>query len=149
MFQTKLVEKIKTHILCSVTFPRKSYRLQRNVGKCGTATQATDGDIIQRMSFACWITKHTDTHSEYVTLIVFPLQQWLCERVSILRNQCITCLRFVFKGLNIDIRIPRTRPVLLMQHVFMYTWQESQYALHVNMPCTWTSAENFSVSLFL
>jgi len=27
MFQTKVVEKIKTHILCSATFYRKSYRL--------------------------------------------------------------------------------------------------------------------------
>jgi len=33
MFQTKFVEKIKTHILCSVTFYRKSYRLWDNVGK--------------------------------------------------------------------------------------------------------------------
>jgi hypothetical protein len=33
MFQTKVVEKIKTHILYSVTFSRKSYRLWDNVGK--------------------------------------------------------------------------------------------------------------------
>ena len=30
-------------------------------------------------NFACWIPKATDTHSEYVTLIAFPLQQWLHE----------------------------------------------------------------------
>jgi len=29
--------------------------------------------------------KDTDTHSEYVTLIAFPLQQWLRERASMLR----------------------------------------------------------------
>ena len=29
------------------------------------------------MCLACWITKATNTHSEYVTLIVFPLQQRL------------------------------------------------------------------------
>jgi len=29
----KAVEKIKTHILCSVTFFRKSFRLWDNVGK--------------------------------------------------------------------------------------------------------------------
>jgi len=33
MFQTKVVEKIKTHILCSVPFFRKSCRLWDNVGK--------------------------------------------------------------------------------------------------------------------
>jgi hypothetical protein len=29
------------------------------------------------MRFAYWIPNATDTHSEYVILIVFPLQQWL------------------------------------------------------------------------
>ena len=39
---------------------------------------------IRRMSIACWITKATNTQSECVTLIVFPLQQWLHERASML-----------------------------------------------------------------
>jgi hypothetical protein len=37
----------------------------------GTARQATDDNIIRRMRFACWITKTTDIHSEYVILIAF------------------------------------------------------------------------------
>jgi hypothetical protein len=32
---------------------------------------------IWRMSFACWITKATHTHLEYVILIAFTQQQWL------------------------------------------------------------------------
>ena len=35
---------------------------------------------IWRMRIACWIPKATNTHSEYVVLIFFPLQQWLHER---------------------------------------------------------------------
>ena len=31
---------------------------------------------------ACWIPKATNTHSGCVVLVVFPLQQWLEERVS-------------------------------------------------------------------
>jgi len=50
-----------------------------NVDKHGTAGQATDNNVIPRMCIACWITKATDTHSEYVILIVFPRQQWLRE----------------------------------------------------------------------
>ena len=38
-----------------------------------------------RMRIACWLPKATNTHSEYVILIAFPLQQWLHERASILR----------------------------------------------------------------
>jgi hypothetical protein len=53
------------------------------VEKYGTAGQATDDNIIRRMRFACWITKATDTHSEYVILIAFPPQQWLHERASL------------------------------------------------------------------
>ena len=34
---------------------------------------------------ACWIPKATDTYSEYVILITFPLQQRLHERASMLR----------------------------------------------------------------
>jgi len=41
--------------------------------KHSTARQSTDDKIIWYMHIACWITKATDTNSEYVTLIVFPL----------------------------------------------------------------------------
>jgi hypothetical protein len=39
---------------------------------------------IRRMCIACWIPKATDTHSDRVILIVFPLQQWLHERAPML-----------------------------------------------------------------
>jgi len=38
-----------------------------------------------RMRIASWIPKATNTQSEYVILIVFPQQQWLQDRVPILR----------------------------------------------------------------
>jgi hypothetical protein len=55
------------------------------VQKYGTAGQAIDDNIIRRMRFAGWVTKATDTHSEYVILIAFTLQQWSRERTSLLR----------------------------------------------------------------
>ena len=60
--------------------------------KCRRATQATDDNIKQRMRFARWITKATDTHSEYTILIAFPLQQWFRERPSVVRNAYTACL---------------------------------------------------------
>ena len=42
MFQIKVVEKIKTHILFSVTVFLKSCRLRDNVEKYRRARQATD-----------------------------------------------------------------------------------------------------------
>jgi hypothetical protein len=46
---------------------------------------------IWRMPIVCWITKATDTHSEYVVLSVFSLHQWLHERSSVLRYTYGTC----------------------------------------------------------
>jgi len=41
------------------------------VEKCYRAREATDDNITWCMCFACWITKPTNTHSEYVTLTAF------------------------------------------------------------------------------
>jgi hypothetical protein len=51
---------------------------------------------IWRVRIACWITKATDTHSEYVILIAFPLQQWLHDG-SLMLHLCMhfpSCLSF-------------------------------------------------------
>ena len=37
------------------------------------------------MRIACWITKATNTYSEYLPLTAFPRQQWLRERALALR----------------------------------------------------------------
>ena len=44
------------------------------------------------MRIACWITKATNTHTGCVTLITFPMQQWLKERASALRYTYIAWL---------------------------------------------------------
>ena len=48
-----------------------------NVKKYGAARQDTDYNTIIHMHFT-WLTKATDTHSEYVKLVTFPRHQWLC-----------------------------------------------------------------------
>ena len=103
MFETKIVQKIKTHILRPITLFRKSCRLWDNVEKYSTARQATDGNIIRRMGIAYWITEATDTHSQHVILIVFPLQQWLHERAPVLRSyvHCLSCIVGFFPPNNI------------------------------------------------
>jgi hypothetical protein len=40
---------------------------------------------IWRMCITWWIPKAKSTHSEYVILIAFSLQQWLHEHASMLR----------------------------------------------------------------
>ena len=50
---------------------------------------------ICRVHIARWVSKCTDTPSEYVIFIAFPLQKWLGERALILRV-CIHCLSFFY-----------------------------------------------------
>jgi len=45
-----------------------------------------------RTCIACWVPKATNTLPEYVLHIVFPLQQWLYECVSLLGYTYIACL---------------------------------------------------------
>jgi hypothetical protein len=69
MFQKGDVEKIKTCFMFSF-FLKFSYLLDAK--KYCTTGKATDDDVIWRVRIACWITKATDTRSEYVILSAFP-----------------------------------------------------------------------------
>jgi hypothetical protein len=45
----------------------------------GKARHATDDNIRPRMRILCWITKTTETHSDYKISIFFLRHQWLSE----------------------------------------------------------------------
>jgi hypothetical protein len=75
MFETKIVEKIKTRILCSAAFfseNRSFYEITRkNIVQRGKPQM-----IIWPMNIACWIPKATNTHTLTTrNIIAFPLQQ--------------------------------------------------------------------------
>jgi hypothetical protein len=53
---------------------------------------------ISRMRIVCWLPKSTNTHSEYITLIDFLLQQRLHEHASMLRHEYI--LMYITSRLN-------------------------------------------------
>ena len=90
IFQIKVVDKTKTHILCSVTCFRKSCRLWDNVEKYGGARGATNDIIIWLIRFAYWISKATrihtpkhsgicmdwcdHTHTDICNICCFPMQ---------------------------------------------------------------------------
>jgi hypothetical protein len=76
------------------------------VGKYDAAQEATRDNKTRRMRFACWITKATDTHSEYLILIAFPR---LRESAFMLRYMYISSLVY-FKT-----RPPHSMPRLRMR----------------------------------
>jgi len=100
MFRTKVVEKIKTHILCSVTlfFFSVCEIMPENIVEPGKP-QAT----IWCMRIAYWMPRATNTHPGYVILNTFPQQQWLQERPSVLgyaympvHDSCFSFIKVVF-----------------------------------------------------
>jgi hypothetical protein len=66
------------------------------VEKYNRARLATADNIKWRVRFACWITKATDAHKEYIILTAFPLQQWLRQCASVLRYTYISYLVGVY-----------------------------------------------------
>jgi hypothetical protein len=84
MLQTKGTEKIKTHIFLFNKVFRKSWK---NMVEPDRPLMT-----VCRMHNPCWVRKTTNTHSKYLMLIAFPLQQCLHERASVLRYTYIVSL---------------------------------------------------------
>jgi len=94
MFQSKVVEKIKSHILCSVTFFLKSCRYEtmwKNI------VEPVRSPKIWRICIICWIPKTTDTHSECVnTYRCSTAAMFARTRLIVtLCVHCLSCLSFV------------------------------------------------------
>jgi len=81
MFQTKVVEKLKTHILCSTTFSenRAIYEITwKTVVERGRPQMIT-----WRMRIACWIPKATNAHCNGTDL---PLSLLYINCVRVIRH---------------------------------------------------------------
>jgi len=87
---TKVVDKVKTHILCSITFFKN--RAVYEILWKNTVQQSRPQMTIWHMHIACWIPTATNTRSEYVILMDFPLQQWLHGCTSVSYYMYIACL---------------------------------------------------------
>jgi len=74
MFQTKVVEEIRAHILCPITFPARKCIVYVKMWK-HIVERCRPRMTIWRVRFACWTTKAIITPSEYVVLIAFTRQK--------------------------------------------------------------------------
>jgi hypothetical protein len=80
------------------------------VRKYCTFRQATDNNTVRAH---CMLPTATYTHSEPVIRIVFPLQQWLHERASVLRYTYIDSLVEID---TVKTKYNITRQVLIRTH---------------------------------
>jgi hypothetical protein len=79
---------------------------------------------VWRMHIACWLTLATDTHSEYVIRIAFPLQQWLHEGSPLLRYTYTASLVCFYVGLSESHQtmVTNSLPQLHHHHCTWYTF---------------------------
>ena len=73
MFQTTVVQEIKTQILCSITFFFPENPAAYEIMWKTILQQGRPRMTIWRMHMACWVRKatHTHTRTQYVILIAF------------------------------------------------------------------------------
>jgi len=74
MYQTKVVEKLETHLLCSITIFFENRAVCEIIWK--NVVERGRQQMIGRMRIARWIPKATNAHTGCVILIVLQLQQW-------------------------------------------------------------------------
>jgi len=100
IFQTNVVEEMKTHILYSISCFGKSSRLWDNLESI--AERVRPQMTIWRMRIACWTPRASNTHSGCLMLIAFPQHQWLHERASMLRYTYIAWLVSIYVVVQIS-----------------------------------------------
>ena len=89
----KVVEKLKTRISCLILFSPENRTLHELM--CTNIVLPDRPQLnnkTRHMRIAYWIPKATNTLSEYVIRIAFPMQQRLHERVPISRYTYTACL---------------------------------------------------------
>jgi hypothetical protein len=79
------LQRKSKHVLCSIIF-----FIMLFIRQCGGKKwQSWTGHVWPwHINTSCWIPKATNTHSEYVIFIAFPLLQWLHKCTSMLRYTC-------------------------------------------------------------
>ena len=66
ILKEKVVDKIQTHILCSITHFFSENRAVYEIMWKNMVQRDRPQMAVWRMRIACWVTKATDTYSEYV-----------------------------------------------------------------------------------
>ena len=121
MFQSKFVEKTKTHIWCSITSFSESRKVYEIMWK--NMVESNRPQMIMRpMRFACWITRTTDTLIIFNTYYFSTTTMVKRTRLNVtLYVHCLSCsIYFLPKGYIILSIHSFDRPV--NKHVYSFSW---------------------------
>ena len=135
VFQARVAEELKTHILCSITFFPPENRATYGIMWKNTLEWGRPQMTIWHMHIACWVTKSTHTHSQYWILVAFPLQQWLQECTPVLHYRYIACLCISVV----------TVPCILFHQIYHPKAAKFQENVEVKFKDSWTLWKVFTV----
>jgi len=93
-------------LLCSVTSPPPKNRVVYEIMWKNMLETDRPQMTIWRMRTVCWISKSIHTHTEYVIITAFLLQQWLHDRASVVRYTYIACIVEVLGNYRTIFSIP-------------------------------------------
>ena len=109
------------------------------------------------MCFSCWITKATDTHSQYVIFIAFPQYQWLRDHAPKLCYMYNVCLVYLLSPVKQRLGqsfasghewfLPRTSQFIIYTHPDpIYTLATVSFTFWNQNKCwTWCAAERYLI----
>jgi len=151
-FQTKFVEKIKTHILPSVPFPRKSCSLWNHVKKCGTTRQVTD-DRQYNMAHAHFM---LDIWDYRYTLIIFNIYCFSAATMATRTRLTVTFLHtkplfslftFIFCNLSTELSLSCCDPVFVFGQVLLWECRYNKNCSTEAVLSLWVMMEHEIVTL--
>jgi len=91
IFQTKVVEKLETHFMLNNFFFFFKCAIYETMWK-NIVQQETHRWKYGTCTYHAGYLRLQNAHTRCIILIAFPLQQWLHERTSMLRDTYIACL---------------------------------------------------------
>ena len=158
MFRENVIEKTKTHVLCSLPPPPRKSCLYEIILENIVERDRTLMTI-WRMRIVYWIPKATDIPWECLILITFPRHEWLRERVSMLRFfiHCLSC--YSWHGAKCFVSLSTTAFPLKFLH-YPQAWLKGiKFIITVTktrhggdwfyMKCFWTQACFFRTGRFI
>jgi hypothetical protein len=89
MIQAEVVKGIKTHIICSITFP-ESHAVYEIM--CENIVEPDRPQIIRCIRISCWIIKATHTHTQNVQyLLLFRGNDGYANAPYFMFVHCLSC----------------------------------------------------------
>ena len=145
IFQTRLVEKIKTYILYSINFFSENLAIYEITWKNLVQSDRPQTGV-RRMRFACWITRATNTHSEYEIIMLFHCNNGCTNapHCYVIRTLSVLFVPVTVNSNRYVTYRATTKPVRLRGRVWIFQQGNTQWHYRP-LPAPYLNKANYSM----